>query len=229
MKAKEFDRLVEILGYSFEDQSLLQRALTHRSVGEPHNETLEFLGDSVLSAIVSSHLYQNLPDSVTESELTIQRIKIVNNHQALFQVAESIAFQDHIVVDKSFVKSNRKAWKNLLANTLEALIGAVYLDGGISAATEFFNRHFSPLLNGLNDTAHTNFKSLLQEHLQSQSQRTPRYETIQIQGKDHQPFFTVRCHVDTLTQPIIGKGQTVKEAEQVAASQAYELLYRQNR
>ncbi len=223
MKPKKLKKLAKVLGHTFNDPTLLQRALTHRSAGKPHNETLEFLGDSVLSVIVSSYLFQNMPDA-TESELTVRRTKIVNNHQALIKVAEHIGFQDRILVDKSFVKSNRKAWQNLLANTVEALIGAIYLDGGISAATEFFNRHFGPLLSELNAAAHANFKSLLQEYLQSQSMNIPRYETVGIRGRGHEPVFTVECHIDALTDPVTGTGQTVKEAEQTAASQAYELL-----
>ena len=225
MNTNRINSLTEILGYSFNDPSLLQRALTHRSADGSHNETLEFLGDGILSAIVSSHLFESLPDA-SEGELTLKRIGIVNNHQALFSVAKHMNIGDFIVVDKGFVKSNKRAWQNLLANTVEALIGAVYLDGGMSAATEFFYRHFSSLLKDVNVVAHTNFKSLLQEFLQSQSQSVPRYETVEVQGRDHEPVFTVQCHIEMLRQPISGTGQTVKEAQQVAAGRAYELLCR---
>ena len=225
MDTNRINSLTEILGYSFNDPSLLQRALTHRSAEGPHNETLEFLGDGILSAIVSSYLFKSNPDA-SEGELTLKRIGIVNNHQALFGVAEGMKIGDFIVVDKGFVKSNKRARQNLLANAVEALIGAVYLDGGMSAATEFFHRHFSSLLKDVSGAAHTNFKSLLQEYLQSRSQSVPRYETIEVQGRDHEPVFTVQCHIEMLRHPISGTGQTVKEAQQVAAGRAYELLCR---
>lgn len=225
MNTNRINSLTEVLGYSFNDPSLLQRALTHRSADGRHNETLEFLGDGILSAIVSNYLFEILPDA-SAGELTLKRIAIVNNHQALFSVAEGMKIGDFIVVDKGFVKSNKRAWQNLLANVVEALIGAVYLDGGMPAATEFFYRHFSSLLNEVSVAAHTNFKSLLQEYLQSKSQSVPRYETIEVQGRDHEPVFTVQCHIEMLRQPISGTGQTVKEAQQVAAGRAYELLCR---
>ncbi len=225
MKADKFNRLTDILGYSFQDRSLLERALTHRSVGNRHNETLEFLGDSVLSTIVSSHLYREFPDA-SEGELTVRRSGVVNNSQALYRVAEHMAFRDFIIVDKSFTKSNEKAWQNLMANTVEALIGAIYLEGGIEKATEFFDRHFTPLLDELKTSAHTNFKSLLQEYLQRRAHDIPRYETVEVRGQNHKPEFTVQCHIDSLTEPVIGTGKTVKEAEQVAAGRAYELLCR---
>ena len=225
MSTNRINSLTEILGYSFNDPSLLQRALTHRSADGPNNETLEFLGDGILSAIVSSYLFESLPDA-SAGEMTLKRIGIVNNHQALFGVAKRMKIGDFIVVDKGFVKSNKRAWQNLLANTVEALIGAVYLDGGMSAATEFFYRHFSPLLNDVSVATHTNFKTLLQEYLQRRSHSVPRYETIEVQGRGHEPVFTVECHIEMLRQPISGTGQTVKEAQQVAAGRAYELLCR---
>ena len=225
MNTNRINSLTEILGYSFNDPSLLQRALTHRSADGVHNESLEFLGDGILTAIVSSYLFESLPGA-SEGELTLKRIGIINNHQALFSVAKRMKIGGFIVVDKGFVKSNKRAWQNLLANTVEALIGAVYVDGGMSAATEFFYRHFSELLNDVSVAAHTNFKSLLQEYLQSRSESVPRYETIEVQGRDHEPVFKVECHIEMLNQSIFGTGQTVKEAQQVAAGRAYELLRR---
>lgn len=227
MKTRDLNLLTEILGYSFKDPKLLQLALTHRSVEVPHNETLEFLGDSVLSVIVSDYLYHQFPDA-TEGELTVKRSRIVNNHKALIRVAEHIAFHNFIRVDKSFVKSNTKAWQNLLANSVEALFGAIYLDGGYTAVSEFFKRHFSPLLQELEFDSRRNFKSLLQEHLQGQAMSFPKYDLIDVEGQDHTPIFTVACQVEGLENPVQGTGMTIKEAEQIAAGRAYELLCRRN-
>jgi len=224
VKHSDLARLKVILGYSFKDSELLKRALTHRSVDSFHNETLEFLGDSVLSAIAADYLFRRFPDA-TEGELSVMRSKIVNNHTALIRVAEKIDFSTFVRVDRSFAKSNHKAWNNLLANALEALLGAVYLDSGYTAAKAFFENHFLPVLDELNLSQHTNYKSLLQEHLQGKSLPIPTYETIGVEGAVHTPVFTVACRIDAFDGLLFhGKGKTVKEAEQVAAGQAYERL-----
>lgn len=223
VKTGDFNKLTKILGYRFDDSSLLMRALTHRSADAKHNETLEFLGDSVLSVIVSTYLYQEFPEA-SEGELTVKRSQIVNNNIALFKVAEQIGFREFIVIDKSFVRLGEKAWQNLLANVLEALIGAIYLDGGYKAAARFFKLHFALILDRVNEVNHVNFKSLLQEYLQGHAEPLPEYETIEVDGSDHEPKFTVTCTVKVLQEPVSGKGMTVKEAEQIAAGRAYELL-----
>lgn len=227
MKTDDFNQLTKILGYRFNNPNLLKRALTHRGADAEHNETLEFLGDSVLSTIVSTYLYEIYPEA-SEGELTVKRSKIVNNNVALFKVAERIGFREFIFIDKSFVKSGKKAWQNLLANVLEALFGAIYLDGGYRAATDFFHLHFPFILSRINVVNHLNFKSLLQEYLQSRAEQIPVYETIEMQGNDHEPEFTVSCTVTMLQEPVIAKGMTVKEAEQIAAGRAYELLCGRN-
>ncbi len=227
MDKADINHLTELLGYRFNNLSLLERSLTHRSAATVHNETLEFLGDSVLSAVVSDYLFKTYPES-TEGELTRMRARIVNNNVALFQVAEHLGFYHYIIVDRGFVKSNRKAWQNLLANTLEALLGAIYLDGGYEAAAKFFDQHFAPLLEELNSACRTNFKSVLQEFLQGRAEDIPQYETVDKRGECHLPEFTVACSVGLLESPVLAKGKTVKEAEQIAARRVYELLLERN-
>lgn len=223
VKTDKFETLTEILGYRFNNPNLLKRALTHSSADAEHNEKLEFLGDSVLSMIVSVYLFENYPDA-TEGELSVKRSRIVNNNVALFTVADQIDFLDFIVVGKSFRNAGKKAQHNLLANTLEAVIGAIFLDGGYSAATDFFHLHFASILDQADEMNHLNFKSLLQEHLQSHAEQLPEYETIEAHGNVHEPEFTVACRVKGLQKPVFGRGMTVKQAEQIAAGRAYELL-----
>ena len=221
------EKFSKIIQYRFRNTDLLERALTHRSVGQPHNEALEFLGDAVLSAVVSDYLFQTHPNA-TEGELTLQRSRIVNNNSAIYYVAEAITLGEFVIAGRSFPKSDQRAWRNLLANSTEALIGAIYLDGGIDEASKFFRAHFVPLLGKFKSSLQKDSKSKLQEYLQHHSQPIPVYETTHIEGVEHNPHFTVFCHVSGLPSPVAGEGGTVKEAEQSAAEKAYELLCQQN-
>ena len=226
MNAREFRELTRTLGYRFNDHNLLERALTHRSSSIIHNETLEFLGDSVLSIVVSDYLFRRHSEA-TEGELTLYRTSIVNNRNALCEVAERISFADHIIIDSSFSKSNKTAWRNLLANTLEAVIGAIYLDGGLEAANEFVLKHFVLQFSKQDKGVRVDQKSRLQIFLQKRALSVPTYSITDVGGTDHCPFFTVACKVDLLESPVYGQGSTKKEAEHLAANRAYELLCRQ--
>jgi ribonuclease-3 len=221
------ERFSKIIQYRFRNTDLLERALTHRSFGQPHNEALEFLGDAVLSAVVSDYLFQTHPDA-TEGELTLQRSRIVNNKSAIYYVAEAITLGEFVIAGRSFPKSDQRAWRNLLANSTEALIGAIYLDGGIDEVSKFFRVHFVPLFGKFKSSLQKDSKSKLQEYLQHHLQPIPVYETTHIDGEEHNPHFTVFCHVSGLLSPVAGEGGTVKEAEQSAAEIAYELLCQQN-
>ena len=227
MEDQRQEKFSKIIQYRFRNTDLLERALTHRSVGQPHNEALEFLGDAVLSAVVSDYLIQTHPDA-TEGELTLQRSRIVNNNSAIYYVAEAITLGEFVIAGRSFPKSDQRAWRNLLANSTEALIGAIYLDGGIDEVSKFFRAHFVPLLGKFKSSLQKDSKSQLQEYLQHHSQPIPVYETTHIDGVEHNPHFTVFCHVSGLLSPVAGEGGTVKEAEQSAAEKAYELLCQQN-
>ncbi len=227
MKNHRQEKFSKIIQYRFRNTDLLERALTHRSVGQPHNEALEFLGDAVLSAVVSDYLFQTHPDA-TEGELTLQRSQIVNNKRAIYYVAEAITLGEFVIAGRSFPNSDQRAWRNLLANSTEALIGAIYLDGGIDEVAKFFRTHFVPLLGKFKSSLQKDSKSKLQEYLQHHSQPIPVYETTHVDGEEHDPHFTVFCHVSGLPSPVAGEGGTVKEAEQSAAKKVYELLCQQN-
>ena len=218
------DRIWKILHYRFQDENLLRRALTHGSASQNNNETLEFLGDAVLSMVVSDYLFRKFPDA-SAGELTVNRSRIVNKN-ALLTVAETMGYGRFIIVGDSFPKLNESARMRLLSDSLEAIIGAIYLDGGIDAVVEFIHRQFRPLLECPTMTEGSNFKSILQEYLQKNSLSIPEYETIEVGGEQQRPYFTVSCRVDGLKSPVIGEGYTVKDAEQIAAAKAYELLRR---
>lgn len=216
-----------MLGYRFNDVQLLQRAITHSSTEQPNNENLEFLGDTILCTVISDDLFRKHPDA-TEGELTILRSQIINNHNAIYSVALEISLKDYIKVGKSFPKNNHNAWRNLLPNALEALIGAIYLDGGMNCARQFILDKFQSLIEKSSIKGRRDSKTKLQKYLQKRSLPIPIYSTVDVSGKQHDPSFTVDCRVDGLIQAVTGQGSTKKEAEQEAAAQAYELLRQRN-
>ncbi len=223
MNDKQLESLSEIFGYEFRDPTLLKRALTHGSVNEPNNEVLEFLGDAVLNFVVSTYLYDQKSET-TEGVLTQKRSQIVNNHTALRQVAQHLNLAEYLRVGKSFHRTNERAWLKIQSNSVEAVIGAIYLDGGLEEATKFFHSRFLPALDQTRSQELKDHKSKLQEFLQAQSESLPVYKIIQRKGKDHQPLFTVSCNVSGLKSPVTAKGRSIKEAEQSAASKVNELL-----
>lgn len=212
-------------GYKFRDRTLLQQALTHSSTGEPDHQTLEFLGDAVLNLVASAYLFKTNTET-TEGELTKKRSQIVNNRNSLSAIAEHLNLSQYIRVGKAFPKSDKRAWQNLQSDVLEAVMGAMYLDGGLEAVENFFYSHYLPAMSHSRSQNRRNYKSLLQEHLQGLSKPTPVYKTTEVRGEDHSPHFTVACLVKGLNAPGIGEGRTIKEAEQSAASKAYDLLSR---
>ncbi len=223
MNDSELKDLSKVLGYRFNNAQLLQRALTHSSTEQPNNENLEFLGDTILCTVISDYLYRRYSEA-TEGELTILRSKIINNQNAIYSVALEVSLEDYIKVGKSFPKNNRKAWRNLMPNALEALIGAIYLDGGMNNARQFILDKFQSLIEESSINGRKDSKTKLQEFLQKRSLPIPVYSTVDVSGKSHDPSFTVDCHVDGLIDTVTGRGSTKKEAEQEAAAQAYDLL-----
>ena len=227
MNKRTFEEFTDVIGYRFENKSLLDRALTHSSTELSDNENLEFLGDTVLSTIVSDYLYAKYPNA-TEGELTIRRTQIVNNRNGIYSVARHLSLSQYVKVGKSFPKNGQNAWRKLLANALEALIGAVYLDGGLEPTRKFVLTHFETLLKNTSMAKKRDSKSKLQEYLQSRSLPIPVYSTIEVSGEMHDPNFTVSCDVEGLVESVTGQGSTKKEAEQEAAAQIYDLLQRRN-
>ena len=203
----------------------MELALTHSSARKVHNERLEFLGDAALGALVAEFLFLNYPDA-TEGELTQRRSQFVNNQQSLCGIGESIALDEFIKVDKGFPWTNKRARRNLLANAVEALIGAIYLDGGLDAARNFIFSRFPLQLDSIDKKLQKNPKSLLQEYLQKLAQPIPHYELIETKGSDHTPIFVVSCQISSLDSSATAEGGSIKEAEQNAAAKIYELLKR---
>jgi ribonuclease-3 len=215
--------LCQKLGYVFNHPKLLCQALTHRSHSLPHNERLEFLGDSVLNCAVAGLIFRRFP-GLTEGDLSRVRANLVNQ-QALVELAQTLELGQLIRFGEGELKSGGDRRPSILADTLEAVLGAIYLDGGFVEAEKIIVGLFTPLLHGLDpQTLGKDPKTLLQEYLQSRRLPLPQYSVIATTGEAHQQQFQVECVVPKLSMRTLGLGATRRSAEQAAAKQAYEQL-----
>lgn len=211
------------LNYAFVQPELLLRALTHRSRSSTNYERLEFLGDSVLNFVVSNELYERFA-SLSEGELTRFRASLVKK-ETLAAVARELALGDALALGSGELKSGGFDRDSILADSLEAIIGAVYLDGGATSVRAVVLRLLQQHLDRLDpEIIPKDPKTQLQEHLQKQSLPLPVYNVIQIAGDPHNQLFIVECHVPELKLTVRGEGATRRNAEQQAAHQALERL-----
>lgn len=215
------------LGYWFHNQELLNMALTHRSFACEQtekkwedNERLEFLGDAVLSLCIANLIYNRFPHE-DEGQLSKRRAACVNE-KCLARLAKSLLPGEALILGKGEEMTGGREKNSVLANTFEALIAAVYLDGGLGASISLVERLFGDLLDRcLGD--YCDYKSLLQEKCQNRFRSLPRYNLVQVQGPDHNRTFTVNLHMPcgVVTQ---GIGKNRKEAEQDAARKALSII-----
>jgi ribonuclease-3 len=204
------------LGYRCADAALVGAALTHRSAGGAHNERLEFLGDAVLSFVVADLLYRAFPRA-TEGELSRYRATLVSG-EALADIAEALELGDRLSLGPGELKSGGFRRRSILANALEALLGAVYLDGGHAAAQAVVERLVSPRLASLpSAVALKDPKTRLQEWLQARGLPLPRYAVEAVSGDPHEQTFRVQCEVEALGARAHGVGSSRRRAEQEAA------------
>lgn len=212
-------RLCETLGHRFAAESLLDDALTHRSAGRHNNERLEFLGDAVLGLVIASELYVRNPEP-SEGVLTRWRATLVKR-QTLAQIARDISLGDYLVLGGGELKSGGRRRDSILSDTLEALIGAVFLDGGLDAARVAICNLYGERLNDLPDAAELKDpKTRLQEYLQGRGLALPVYSVVDTQGKAHEQRITVACEVPGLVGPLQATDTSRRRAEQTVASEA---------
>jgi ribonuclease III len=217
------------LGFSFNDSSLLQQAFTHSSYVNEHsgsamtdNERLEFLGDAVLNIVVTEEIYNRF-EHFSEGKLTEIR-SILNREETLSQMADNLNLGEHLQMSKGEKASGGDLKKSNLANTFEALIGAIYLDRGIDYARSFILNSLEPHLVSIeNGDYSTNYKGLLQEYTQGQYKKLPAYHTVNSEGPDHEKTFTVEVSLDDKTLAR-GYGKSKRSAEMSAAEKAYKKL-----
>ena len=208
---KELARLERRIGHAFEDRSLLDTALTHRSAGTDHNERLEFLGDAVLGHIVALRLFH--ASDAREDRLTLMRASLVQR-DALAGVAREIGLGDFLRLGGGEGARQRAS---VLANALEAVIGAVACDGGTAAAGRVVDRLFCARLLRVAHADLKDPKTRLQEHMQAHGLSLPNYRVVAQRGGDHEPIFEVECAVAVPELAARGEGRTRREAEKEAA------------
>ncbi len=220
----------DLLGYSFRDPVLLAQALTHRSFVNEHeeqklrdNESLEFLGDAVLGFLISSEIYRRWPD-LTEGELSKIKAYLVSAAN-LIRLAEKIRLGDFIRLSRGEEKTGGRTKRAIVVDAYEAIIGAVYLDGGVEAAGAFVERQIGELLTGmdLRKLTYGDFKSSLQERLHNLGRPEPVYRVVNEIGPDHRKTFIVQVVINGEVAAE-SSGATKKEAQQRAARLALEKL-----
>jgi ribonuclease-3 len=213
--------LTRRLGYRFADEALLQRALTHRSFGAEHNERLEFLGDAVLNLAVSRLLYDRLAGG-DEGELTRVRAQLVRE-DSLHRAALALGLPEVLRLSEGEARGGGALRPSILADALEALVGAVYLDGGPEPAFELVRRLFGELIDSA-DLDRKDAKTELQEWLQARRLPVPAYRIVATRGEKHAQTFDVECAVPTLGLAERGEGRSRRAAEQEAARRMLEAL-----
>lgn len=211
--------LESALSHRFANTALLRQALTHRSSGATHNERLEFLGDSVLNCVIAAELHERYP-RLREGELSRLRAKLVRE-RTLYEVAQLLDLGSLLQLGEGELKSGGFRRPSILADALEALIGAVFLDAGFDATRVVVIHLFEPQFAGLDLLAHDKDpKTALQELLQGKRLALPVYEVIATHGAAHDQTFEVRCRVEALAVETVGVGSSRRIAEQAAARAA---------
>ncbi|MGI2028575.1 MULTISPECIES: ribonuclease III [unclassified Endozoicomonas] len=224
MKTLELARLQKKLGHEFSNQSLLALALTHRSFGSRNNERLEFLGDSIVNFVIAEALYERFPDA-KEGQLSRLRARMVRG-VTLAELGREFELGDFLRLGSGELKSGGFRRESILADAVEAIIGAIYLDAGMAVCHQRIRTWFTTRLDQLTTTDEQNKdpKTRLQEYLQARQQSLPKYQVTDIQGEAHDQHFSVICELECLDEPSKGEGSSRRGAEQQAARNALKLL-----
>ncbi|WP_422448356.1 MULTISPECIES: ribonuclease III [unclassified Endozoicomonas] len=224
MKTLELARLQKKLGHEFSNQSLLALALTHRSFGSRNNERLEFLGDSIVNFVIAEALYERFPDA-KEGQLSRLRARMVRG-VTLAELGREFELGDFLRLGSGELKSGGFRRESILADAVEAIIGAIYLDAGMAVCHQRIRIWFTTRLDQLTTTDEQNKdpKTRLQEYLQARQQSLPKYQVTDIQGEAHDQHFSVICELECLDEPSKGEGSSRRGAEQQAARNALKLL-----
>lgn len=213
------NRLQRKLGYTFNHQELLQQALTHRSASSKHNERLEFLGDSILSFVIANALYHRFP-RVDEGDMSRMRATLVRGN-TLAELAREFDLGECLRLGPGELKSGGFRRESILADTVEALIGGVFLDSNIQTVEQLILNWYKTRLDEISPgDKQKDPKTRLQEYLQGRHLPLPSYLVVQVRGEAHDQEFTIHCQVSGLSEPVVGTGSSRRKAEQAAAEQA---------
>ncbi len=217
------EHLGRTLGYAFRNPRLLETALTHRSAASDNYERLEFLGDAVLEHVISHELFHRYPHC-KEGDLSRLRSSLVKG-ETLAEIAQQLSLGDHLKLGPGELKSGGFRRTSILADALEAIFGAISLDGGLETARNVILRLYQPWLGSLPDLDQLKDpKTRLQEFLQSRRMPLPNYRITGEEGDKHARIYVVQCEIPVLPVQIEGKGSSRRKAEQVAAGKALRLL-----
>jgi ribonuclease III len=226
--ARDFERLERLLGYEFAHQELLERALTHRSHANENragagadNEKLEFLGDAVLDLVVG-HLLMDQHPTLSEGDLSVTRAQVVSE-VGLSELAAELGLGEFLRLGRGEERTGGRHKPSLLADAFEAVVAAVYLDGGFDAARQLVERLLDRRLSGIDTSGFSDFKTRLQESAQAKLKATPEYRVVGEAGPDHDKTFEVAVHIKD-REWARAAGKSKKEAEQRAAAMAAFLL-----
>ncbi len=212
------DRLCNAIGYRFTNRELLETALTHRSAGAQNNERQEFLGDAILGFVIADELWGQFPEA-DEGQLSRLRAKLVKR-DALAAVARQLELGRYLLMGPGELRSGGQSRDSTLADALEALLAAVYLDGGYEAARTLILRLFDERVRSLSpDAQEKDPKTRLQEYQQARGLPLPDYEITKVTGEPHDQTFTVRCSIPGSDRESSGSGASRRKAEQAAAKQ----------
>jgi ribonuclease-3 len=218
-----YDSLQQRIGYQFKSQQLLTQALTHRSYAANNNERLEFLGDGALNYIIAHQLYMRF-QKLAEGDLSRLRALLVKE-STLYEIAHSLEIGESLKLGEGELKSAGWRRPSILADALEAIVGAVYLDGGHVSAEALVLKLYAEKLATIDPKLiDKDAKSLLQEHLQGKKIDLPDYQVVNINGEAHAQTFNVSCSVSKLKIHTVGEGTSRRAAEQNAAQLALTLL-----
>ena len=218
-QSKAIASLLEKLAYSFNDIELLNEALTHRSYATKNNERLEFLGDGILNFVIAHELFKQYPD-VQEGDLSRLRATLVNK-ESLAEIAGQLNLGEVILLGTGELKSGGCRRPSILADTVESILGAVYIDGGFESCRDLIVRLYAKRLASPTDLQSLKDpKTRLQELLQSRRFSLPESRVVNIKGQAHSQLFHVRCSIDKMNIKVDGEGKSRRKAEQDAAEKA---------
>lgn len=216
-------KLSQRIGYEFKDESLIELALTHRSKGGKNNERLEFLGDSIVNFVVAEALFHKFPEA-KEGKLSRLRAGLVRG-TTLAELGRDFDLGEFLVLGSGELKSGGFNRESILADAIEAIIGAIYLDSGLDVVSERIHAWYGERLSGLKeDDLVKDAKTRLQEYLQKSQSRLPKYEVMEVFGQAHDQKFKVSCAIESLPEVTIGIGSSRRIAEQNAAAKALKAL-----
>lgn len=219
----KLSQLCRKLGYEFNNTDLLVVALSHRSVQGQNNERLEFLGDSILNFTAANYLFDRFPKA-KEGELSRLRASLVKG-ETLASIARELNLGDYLNLGEGELKSGGFRRDSILADAVEAIIGAIYLDSGMTAANDCILNWFGARLNDLSlEVSFKDPKSKLQEWLQARKHELPIYSIVETEGDAHCQKFTVHCQIELFKEPIVAEGTSRRKAEKLAAEKALQQL-----